>query len=392
MLSLLAAAMMPTALAVPNPHVLVFSKTTGFRHDNIPSAIAAIKKLGEEHHFQVDATEDSSVFTDDNLKKYDLICFSSTTGTILDASQKKAMENFVESGKGWMGIHSASDTEYDWPWYGKLVGAYFRTHPPGGAHVLVNIENRGNPGTNTLPRFWVRPDEWYEWRENPRGKVTVLASLDESFYKPQPQDHPIAWCHWQGKGRAWYTEMGHYKEAYSDPFYLEHIYGGLMWAAQGSVKPAGAETPDWNGQISNGVKFSSKKDFGDCYLHLEYKSSGDGSVMLNLQDRYGISLGGPLAGTIHSGANPTIAPSTKASIGSEDWNVMDIVFRAPRFENGTKIQNANFEEVRLNGVVVQQNQEVETSSKAEKATGPISGALVNGSTVIREVWVKKLSL
>ena len=145
MLSLLVAGAMQSALVIPNPHVLVFSKTTGFRHDAIPNSIAAIKKLGSDHGFLVDATEDAAAFTDENLKKYDLICFASTTGTILDADQKKAMERFVESGKGWMGIHSASDTEYDWPWYAELVGAYFKSHPPGGQHVKVQIENRGNP-------------------------------------------------------------------------------------------------------------------------------------------------------------------------------------------------------------------------------------------------------
>lgn len=405
MLSLLAATAIQTALVVPNPHVLVFSKTTGFRHDNIPSAIAAIKKLGEEHQFQVDATEDAAVFTDENLKKYDLICFASTTGTILDDNQKKAMERFVEGGKGWMGIHSASDTEYDWPWYGKLVGAYFRTHPPGGQHVLVNIENRGNPGTNTLPRFWVRPDEWYEWRENPRGKVTVLASLDEGFYKPEPQDHPIAWCHWQGKGRAWYTEMGHFKEAYSEKFYLEHLYGGLMWAAQGSAMPAGAEKPNWNGQIGKGVSFTSRGDYGDGYLHVEFKTTNNSRAFLYLQGRYGLSLAGSVgtdlqpstAAGILYGNGQGYAPMTNANIGQDDWNVLDVVFRAPRFQGGKKVENARFVEVRLNGVVVQKDQDVDAPSedalaKNESPKGPIYGRLVSGSTTIREVWVKKLSL
>ena len=396
MLSLLIAGAMQSALVIQNPHVLVFSKTTGFRHDSIPNAIAAIKKLGADHGFQVDATEDAAAFNDANLKQYDLICFASTTGSILDADQKKAMERFVESGKGWMGIHSASDTEYDWPWYGKLVGAYFRTHPPGGAHVRVQIENRGNPSTSGLPRFWVRPDEWYEWRENPRGKVTVLASLDEGFYKPNPGDHPIAWCHWQGKGRAWYTEMGHYKEAYSEPAYLDHIYGGLMWAAQGSQRLVGSEEPDWNGMIGKGVHFSSKTKYGDSYVHLEYKTSSDGNVMIYLQGRYGISLGSANAGTLKFGAGQSIAPKTNASIGSEDWNILDVVFRAPRFEGTTKSENAKFVEVRLNGVVIQQNQEAESPAadsklKDESPTGPISGDLIGGTTTIREVWVKKLS-
>ncbi|MEI8282972.1 MAG: ThuA domain-containing protein, partial [Armatimonadota bacterium] len=201
MVSLLAAAAMQSALVIPNPRVLVFSRTLEFRHDSIPNAIEAIKKLGAEHGFQVDATEDSAAFTDQNLEKYDLLCFASTTGDILNEEQHKVLVRFVENGKGWMGIHAASDTEHHWPWYRDLVGAYFKTHPAGGAHVKVQIENRGNPSTANLPNLWIRPDEWYDWDANPRANVQVLASLDESFYRPEnPQDHPITWCHWQGKG------------------------------------------------------------------------------------------------------------------------------------------------------------------------------------------------
>lgn len=401
MLSLLVAASMTTALAVPNPRVLVFSKTTGFRHDNIPSAIAAIKKMGEEHHFPVDATEDASVFTDENLRKYDLVCFASTTGDILDESQQKALEKFVDGGKGWMGIHSASDTEYDWPWYAELVGAYFKSHPPGGQHVLVNIENRGNPSTNSLPRFWVRPDEWYDWRVNPRGKVTVLASLDEGFYRPNPQDHPIAWCHWQGKGRAWYTEMGHFKEAYTEKWYLEHLYGGLMWAAQGGVKPEGAQEPDWNGSLNvsekaASVTFSTKQTYGDCYLHAEFKTSPDSNATVYLGGRYGVTLSEKNAGALMS-PEGVIKPSTDATIGNSDWNVLDVVYRAPRMNGGRKVKNAEVIELRVNGVVVQQNQEFDSYSPdspfhTEAAIGPVFGKLISGSTTVREVWVKKLAL
>ncbi len=401
MLSLLVAASMPTALAVPNPRVLVFSKTTGFRHDNIPSAIEAIKKMGEEHHFPVDATEDASVFTDENLKKYDLVCFASTTGDILDENQQKALERFVDGGKGWMGIHSASDTEYDWPWYAELVGAYFKSHPPGGQHVLVNIENRGNPSTNSLPRFWVRPDEWYDWRVNPRGKVTVLASIDEGYYRTNPQDHPIAWCHWQGKGRSWYTEMGHFKEAYTEKWYLEHLYGGLMWAAQGGAKPEGAQEPDWNGSLNASasqasISFSTKQSYGDCYVHAEFKTSSGSNATLFLGGRYGVTLGEKNAGGL-LGSDGMVKPSTDATIGDSDWNVLDVVYRSPRFSNGRKVKNAEVVELRINGVVVQHDQEFEGCSpdapfRTESANGPISGKLISGSTTVREAWVKKLAL
>ncbi len=372
MLSLLVAGAMQTALVIPNPHVLVFSKTTGFRHDNIETAVAAIKKLGAEHGFQVDATEDSKAFTDENLKQYDLICFASTTGTILDDAQRNAMERFVESGKGWMGIHSAADTEYDWPWYAELVGAYFKSHPAGGQHVKVQIENRGNPSTIGLPNLWIRPDEWYDWRANPRGKVQVLASLDESFYRPEnPQDHPIAWCHWQGKGRSWYTEMGHYKEAYSDSIYLSHLYGGLIWAAQGSRRPDGA------------VDYTPKHTpYGDCYFHAEFKVSKGGHTAIGFGGDNSMAIGDStgvdwnhLKPSDCGGVNSS-RPTINAFAGVGNWNVVDVLYSPTTHR---------FVEVQLNGVVVQTNVKVEGMGEP---TGPTSFG--EDRTTYRNVWVKKL--
>lgn len=213
------------------PRVLVFSRTTGFRHDSIPEAVEAIKKMGAENKFEVDATEDASVFTAENLKRYRGIVFAMTTGDVLDAQQQVAMQEFVERGGGWVGIHSASDTEYDWPWYADLVGAYFKSHPPGGQTAKLIIEDAKHPSMKGMPKEWSRPDEWYDFRTNPRGKVNVLISVDESSYKKsEPQDHPLVWCHTVKKGRAWYTEMGHYKSAYFEPLYLQHLLGGIKWA------------------------------------------------------------------------------------------------------------------------------------------------------------------
>lgn len=372
MLSLLIAGAMQTSLVIPNPHVLVFSKTTGFRHDSIPNAIAAIKKLGAEHNFTVDATEDATVFTDENLKQYDLICFASTTGDILDSIQQKAMERFVEGGKGWMGIHSASDTEYDWPWYAELVGAYFKSHPPGGQRVHVKIENRGNPSTNGLPNLWIRPDEWYDWKENPRAKVQVLASIDESYYRPEnPQDHPIAWCHWQGKGRAWYTEMGHFKEAYSEPIYLSHLYGGLMWAAQGSRRPAGSED-------LNTAKLTQNTQF-----HTEFKIQKGGRSSVNFDGNVKISLSDS-TGKAWDKLNDTdcggvtgSSPLTNAFAGTDYWNVLDVVFEG---------KGSNFVEVRLNGVVIQKNVTVEGLAPMRRKI-----SLGSGPVQFRNTWIKSLN-
>ncbi|TLW91059.1 DUF1080 domain-containing protein [Saccharomonospora piscinae] len=214
--------------------VLVFSKTAGFRHDSIPAGIEAIEQLGEEHHFSVDATEDAAEFTDDNLAQYDAVVWLSTTGDVLNDEQQSAFERYVEGGGGYAGVHAASDTEYDWPWYGDLVGAYFDSHP----HIqeaTVNVEERQHPSTAELPYQWVRTDEWYNYRENPRQDVHVLAALDESSYDAgsgaMGDDHPIAWCHENSGGRAWYTGGGHTIESYEEPEFLSHLAGGIRYAA-----------------------------------------------------------------------------------------------------------------------------------------------------------------
>lgn len=214
--------------------VLVFSKTTGFRHDSIPAGIAAVEKLGKEHHFKVDATEDATVFTDANLRRYDTVVFLSTTGDPLDQpAEKAAFQRYIEHGGGYVGIHAAADSGYDWAWYGGLVGAYFKSHP-AQQDVTVDVETRGTVATRHLPRHWVRFDEWYNYRSNPRANVRVLASLDETSYDPGPDamgDHPISWCHRYDGGKAFYTGMGHTIDSYSEPLFLDHVLGGIQMTA-----------------------------------------------------------------------------------------------------------------------------------------------------------------
>ena len=161
--------------------VLVFSKTTGFRHSSIPNGIAAIQQLGAKNGFSVTATEDSSQFTAANLSKYKAVVFLNTTGTVLDADQKAAFESYLRQGGGYAGVHSASDTEYDWPFYGRLVCAYFHSHPKIQA-ATVRITDRKHPSTASLPEVLTRTDEWYNFRSNPRGSAHVLALVDESSY------------------------------------------------------------------------------------------------------------------------------------------------------------------------------------------------------------------
>jgi type 1 glutamine amidotransferase len=227
-----------TALAEPPPKadeaatqaVLVFSRTAGFRHGSIPAGIEAVKRLGREHGFKVDATEDPAKFVA-NLSDYDAVVFLNTTGDVLNDDQQKAMESFVRAGNGFVGVHSATDTEYDWPWYGRLVGAYFAGHPRI-QEAEIEVVSRNHPSTRHLSARWTRVDEWYNFRESPTGKVTVLARLDESTYEggTMPDDHPVSWCHEYDGGRAWYTAGGHTNESFAEPSFLRHLLGGIKWA------------------------------------------------------------------------------------------------------------------------------------------------------------------
>ena len=218
--------------ADPRFTVLVFSKTTGFRHDSIPQGIAAIEALGAEHGFAVDGTEDAAQFSDAVLARYKVVIFLSTTGDVLDTGEKLAFERYIRSGGGFVGIHSASDTEYGWPWYGRLVGTWFASHPPI-QRATVHIANPDHPSMKGLPALWERTDEWYNFRSNPRGAVQILATLDEATYSggTMGADHPISWCQTIDGGRSWYTAMGHTKESYDEPLFRLHLLGGIESAA-----------------------------------------------------------------------------------------------------------------------------------------------------------------
>ncbi|HET7541218.1 MAG TPA: ThuA domain-containing protein [Polyangiaceae bacterium] len=212
--------------------LLVFSRTQGYRHDSIPVGIQALRDLASAHGFQLEATEDATRFTDSGLSGYDAVIFLSTSGDVLDDAQQAAFERFVRAGHGFIGIHSASDTEYDWAWYGGLVGAYFREHPAIQAASVV-VEDKANPATAALPNPWQRTDEWYAFQSNPRPNVQVLLALDENSYSPGSAnmngDHPIAWCHEYDGGRAFYTALGHTSESYADPLFMAQLAGAVAW-------------------------------------------------------------------------------------------------------------------------------------------------------------------
>lgn len=212
--------------------VLVFSKTAGFRHDSIPAGIDALRDLGQQQGFTVTATEDATSFSPDNLSGYEAVVFLSTTGNVLDSSQQDALQSYVDTGGGYVGVHAAADTEYDWPYYGQLVGAWFKSHPAIQRATVFN-EDRSHPATSHLGATWDRTDEWYNYRANPRSGVHVLQSLDESTYSggEMAGDHPITWCHPQGQGRSFYTGLGHTAESYTDPAFRTMLLGAVRYAA-----------------------------------------------------------------------------------------------------------------------------------------------------------------
>ena len=215
------------------PKVLLFTKTKGYHHESIPAGTAAIQKIGKENGFAVDTTSDASVFNDDDLKKYRAVVFLSTTGNILNADEQVALQRYIEAGGGFMGIHAAADAEYNWGWYNKLVGAYFKSHPsdPNVRKATVVVKDTTHIAMKGLPEKWERTDEWYNYK-NISADLNVLATLDEDSYEggENGRNHPIAWYHEYDGGRAFYTGGGHTTESYSEPLFLQHLAGGIKYA------------------------------------------------------------------------------------------------------------------------------------------------------------------
>ena len=210
--------------------ILVFSKTAGFHHSSIDEGIAAVQKLGMENKFDVDTTKDSGKFTVENLKQYAAVVFLNTTGDVFNEAQQNAFEQYIKKGGGFVGVHAATDTEYEWPWYGKLVGAYFISHPEQQMASL-NVINQNTIATSHLPKVWNRKDEWYNFK-NINPDLKVLITIDETTYNggKNGDPHPMAWYHDFDGGRSFYTELGHVEESYTDPLYLKHLLGGINYA------------------------------------------------------------------------------------------------------------------------------------------------------------------
>ncbi|MEJ7645969.1 MAG: ThuA domain-containing protein [Chryseolinea sp.] len=222
---------------------LLFTKTDGFHHESIQEGVTAIRQLASRNNFTVDWQENASVFNDKALDGYKVVIFLNTTGNILNDEQQAAFEKFIKAGKGYVGIHSASDTEYDWPWYTKMVGMMFKIHPQQQTAYL-KVEDSNFPGMERFPKKLLWTDEWYEYGERKSNDLKILITVDEKTYAPEVKwgtnegkgmgsVHPIAWYHNYDGGRAFYTGMGHIPLTFSDQTFLDHIYGGIYWAATG---------------------------------------------------------------------------------------------------------------------------------------------------------------
>lgn len=211
--------------------ILVFTKTDGWRHDSIEVGVEAVVELGRKNSFNVTWTENSEYFTDENLAAYDAVVFLNTTLTVFSYRERTVFKTYIQNGGGFVGVHSATDTEYDWPWYGELVGAYFDNHPPGVHEAIIEVVDHNHPSTQHLDEQWVKVDEWYNFgylNEN----VNVLLKLDTDSFEgsDHPGNHPIAWYHEFDGGRAFYTGLGHTKESFTEPLFLDHLLGGIQYA------------------------------------------------------------------------------------------------------------------------------------------------------------------
>ncbi|WP_182876315.1 ThuA domain-containing protein [Microbispora sp. H10670] len=379
------------AMVVPATHaqaaafkVLVFSKTAAFRHDSIPAGIQAIRELGAANDFAVDATEDANAFTSGNLAQYKAVVFLSTTGDVLNATQQTAFQSYVDGGGGYVGVHSASDTEYDWPYYGQLMGAWFKDHP-AIQQATLKEEDRAHAATAHLGQTWTRTDEWYNYRTNPRANVHVLQSLNESSYSGGNMgDHPVTWCHPQASGRSFYTGLGHTQESYADSNFRTLLLGGIRYAAKATnadCRPETGYTALYNGSTSGwtqagpgsftnsdatltsqggmGMLWYNAKEFGSYSLKLDWRMTGDSNsgVIVGfpatsdpqtaLDTGYEVQIDATdtadkTTGAIYGVKSADLAARDAALNPPGQWNTYELLVEGERlqvFLNGSKIND-----------------------------------------------------
>lgn len=225
-------------------NVLLFTKAKEYKHGVTQTAVDAIWDLSRMHYFGLQVTDDARVFEAGGLDNIQVIVFLNNSGNILNENQQKGFKQFIENGGGFVGIHGATTAEKEWEWYGRFIGRYFTAHPKIQT-AEINVADKNFPATYHLPQTWVWSDEWYEFTPALSEDLNVILTVDETTYNPvfesqgksftgMGQNHPIAWYQEMGKGRMFYTALGHLEKAWSDPMFLQHIYGGIFWASKAS--------------------------------------------------------------------------------------------------------------------------------------------------------------
>ena len=232
-LAVSALAFVPAGDARAADRVLLFTRAEGYRHESIATGTAMLRRYAPGQSVRLSVTADPRRFTDRGLRAYDAVIFLSATGDVLDPPQEAALERYIRAGGGWLGIHAAADSEYEWPFYqDALLGTRFIGHPRA-QRATIRVETRRHPATRHLPQRWTRFDEWYSFRPSPRTRgVRVLLSLDESTYDPERLrmgDHPLAWTRTAGRGRVFYTALGHTVDSYREAAFRRHVLGALRW-------------------------------------------------------------------------------------------------------------------------------------------------------------------
>lgn len=227
------------------PSVLLFEKINGFKDEpSVNAAHAAFVALAQRKGWNIVATEKAGVFNPATLRRFDAVIWNNISGDVLTLSQRRAFENYIRQGGAFVGVHgTAGDFVYYWDWYvDTLIGARFAGHPmnPQFQEARVVVEAKDHAIGKVLPAEWKMTDEWYSFKNNPRATgATIIAKLDESSYKPEGMmgqnlrmgsDHPIAWTRCVGKGRSFYSAIGHRPETYTEPHYAAMLAAALDWA------------------------------------------------------------------------------------------------------------------------------------------------------------------
>ena len=400
----------------PMPDVLVFSKTAGFRHDSIEAGAEAIATLAKGK-WSVVLSEDSNVFKPQTLEQFEVVIFLNTTLDVLDDQQQTAFEAWLRGGGGWVGIHAAADTEYDWPFYGEMLGrAWFAGHP-AVQEATIAVEDASHPAMAHLQPTWTRTDEWYNFATSPRTDVHVLASVEETSYEggSMGSDHPIVWTVPIDNGVAFYTGLGHTIESWAEPAFLSHVSGAIDWASNhgwisldqldldwaphvGWAEVSGIELKDGaivvvpetgvgGGEVFLSAGHGKSRDlvstavFGDMELHLEfmvpdwwvtracmckvgmkYKSSTQQERQTSRRGTAGVYTSGGMRPETQRALRAGLHVVNAAKPAGQ-WQSYDIVFRAPTFNSdGTKLTNARLDRVVHNGVVIHERSRTHRSN------------------------------